>query len=91
MRIKHLTLAGGAAAVLAVGLAVLWTPGNAQSPNAGLAFSNGWQPVGMNTTGDPALPSIAWFYNRDDGRVISCQHTGDAKAAPSCTPAARLP
>jgi hypothetical protein len=94
MRIKHLILAGATAAGLAAGVAV-WTAGAAQtpspSPNAGFAFSNGWLPVGMNTTGDPTLPSIAWFYNRDDGRVVACQHGADAKAPPVCSPAARLP
>jgi hypothetical protein len=95
MRHRLLKLTGGALAVAgAVGAAALWTPGNAQSngsPSASLAFSNGWQPVGMNTTGDPAMPSVAWFYNRDDGRVIVCQHGPDEAKAAVCSPAARLP
>ncbi|MGE0667078.1 MAG: hypothetical protein AB7O49_11025 [Sphingomonadales bacterium] len=92
---KHLKLtAGGLAVAAAIGAAALLSPGNAQSPgspNAGLAFSNGWIPVGMNTTGDPAVPSVAWFYNRDDGRVVVCRHGADEAKAATCSPATRLP
>jgi hypothetical protein len=95
MENKHLKLAAGALAIAAaVGAAAIWTPGNAQSPgspNAALAFSNGWIPVGMNTTGDPAVPSIAWFYNRDDGRVVVCRHGADEAKSATCSPATRLP
>ncbi|WP_346322169.1 hypothetical protein [Emcibacter sp. SYSU 3D8] len=88
-------LAGaGLALAVAIGAAMLWTPGNAQSPGssgAALAFSGGWIPVGMNTTGDPALPSVAWFYNRDDGRVVVCRHGADDEKPATCSPATRLP
>ncbi|MBI1182432.1 MAG: hypothetical protein GC201_17965 [Alphaproteobacteria bacterium] len=90
MTFRHLKPAGLVAAGAIVAALLLWTPGNAQSPNNGLAFSNGWIPVGMNTTGDPALPSVAWFYNRDDGRVVSCRHAADDNP-PVCSPPAHLP
>jgi hypothetical protein len=93
MTIKTLAILGGLATAALAGAALTGATGNAQTPgqsSAGLAFANGWLPVGMNTTGDPSKPSIAWFYNRDDGRVIVCDHGADQKA-PVCSPAARLP
>ena len=95
MATKHLKLAaGGLGVAAAIGAATLWTPGAAQSPTppgVAMAFSGGWIPVGMNTTGDPALPSVAWFYNQDDGRVIVCGHGADQTQAATCSPATRLP
>jgi hypothetical protein len=93
---RNLKLTAGIFAVAAaIGAAALWTPGNAQpgsgSPNATMAYSGGWVPVGMNTTGDPAVPSVAWFYNREDGRVVVCRHGADETKPATCSPAAKLP